>query len=175
MSANLVVDLGGTVLSYPSLVTSGAFPGSGALIGNSVDLLNANTFCNLNVVGQNAGLSGQLRVAVQTSDADTSGLYTDPTSGLAQLPTSFQSGGILILNSGGIFQGTFSSGTSGQFIQSGFNVFAGFQRPQRFARANVISGDFYNGPLALSFVSQLKTTGSGGGFSFAPQSGNVNV
>lgn len=178
-SANLIVDIGGTAQSYPSIVMlSGiAFPCSGALIGQGVDMINSDTFCNLNVVGVPVNASGQLRIAVQTSDSDTSGTYTDPTSGLAQLPTSFESGGILRLNSGGIFNGTFGSGTSGAFMQSGFSVYAAFQRPQagRFVRANALSGDFYAGALAASFVANLKTTGSGGGYTLSPTSGPVNV
>lgn len=140
-----------------------------------VDLIHANTFCNLNVVGQAAGTSGQLRVAVQTADVTTSGSFTDPTSGLNQIPPPFQSGGLLIINSGGIMNGIYSSGTSGYFVQSGFSAFAAFQRPHRYARAVVLSGDFYWGPLAISFVSQYRTTGSGGGFTLSPGSGSVSV
>lgn len=179
-SANLVVDLGNTAYIYPSLTFSGGCwvqSGVGALIGNGCDLLYANTFCNLHVVGQGIFGSGQLRVAIQTSDTDVSGSYTDPTSGLAQFPTSFSSGGILTLNSGSLGGGTFGAGVSGQFIQSGFSVAAGFQRPFRYARANVLSGssDFFVGPLSVSFVSQLKTTGSGGGFTYSPTSGTPSV
>ncbi len=199
MSANLIVDLGGTALSYPTLpagasgtLSGGVFAASGALVGQSVDMLHANTFTNLMITGLSLNTSGQLRVQVQTSDTDVSGNYTDPTSGLAQLPTYFESGGIIRLNSGGILGGTIqgainqggglgnTAGTSGApnsgyAIQSGFTAFAGFQRIGRYARANVVSGDFYVGPLALAFVSQLKTTGSGGGFTLSPTSGIVQV
>lgn len=165
MSANLVVDIGNTCQATLSIVAAsggGPFSASGAAIGGAVDLINANTFCNLAIA---AGLtqSGQLRVGVQTSDTNVSGSFTDPTSGLAQLPTSFQSGGLIWLNSGGAN------------LQSGQLVFAGFQRPGRYARAVVLSGDFFNGPLEVGFVSQLKVTGSGGGYSYSPLSGSVNV
>lgn len=181
MSANLVVDIGGSCQSLPSINAgvvgnSGiAYSASGGLIGNSVDMLHSDTFCNLNVAGTPIFTSGQLRIQVQTADSDTSGSYTDPTSGAAQMPTYFSSGGILILNSGGVGSGLLGGGTSGQNMQSGFNVFAGFQRPQRFVRANMVSGDFYGGTLQVNFVAQNKTTGSGGGFSYQPGSGTINV
>src|SRR6267142_5547332 len=102
MSAFLVGDLGGAAVAYPSLqAASGASsPGSGnlgwqggSIVGVGVDLNNANTFCNLNIVGlATINVSGQVRVGVQCADADVSGQYTDPTSGLAQLPTYFASG-----------------------------------------------------------------------------------
>ncbi len=188
MSASLLVDLGNTCqiantinnnvfgTSLTSWTSGLQTPLSGAICGNSVDMLNANTFCNLLVTGIPAVTSGQLRVAVQCSDVDTSGLYTDPTSGLPQFPTSFQSGGILWINSGGLTNGTFGAAVSGQQINSGFAVAAGFQRPQRYVRALVVAGDSFIGDLDVNFISNLKTTGSGGGFSWAPQSGTtVNV
>lgn len=182
MSAGLALDLGSTTLAYPSIIATGAgsglaFPGSGSLVGGSVDLLTANTFCNVYVGGiELTNQSGQLRVAVQTAPADTSGLYTDPTSGLAVLPTWFSSGGILILNSGGTGGGTRGAQTSGQSILSGFFEMASFQRPQRYARLVTLSGDLgYAGPLQAGFISNLKLIGSGGGFSPAPSSGAVSV
>lgn len=178
MSANLLVDLGGTALSRTTIVSnvlSGVFPCSGAIVGVGVDLNNANTYCNLTVAG--VSQSGRLQVAVQCSDTDVSGSYTDPTSGLAQLPTSFASGGVFVLNSGlgntpeGV---AFTSGM--QSIASGFYSAAAFQRTGRFARAILLSGDFFAGGVSVGFVSQLRTTGSGGGFSWQPQTpGNVNV
>jgi len=174
------VDIGGTAYFEPSLLPpqtqSGLIcPNSGALIGLSVDMNNANTFCNIYVTGVTYNQSGQVLLQVQTSDSDTSGNYTDPTSGLAAFPTYFSSGGILILNSGGVGMGVLGAQVSGQSILSGFTQFAAFQRPGRFARINVLSGGFYNGPLVAGFVSQLRTTGSGGGFSFQPASGTVSV
>jgi hypothetical protein len=201
MSAFLAGDLLNGTIAQPSFQAfSGHFVASGNLnqVGLSVDMNNANTFCNVLICGTANTTSGQLRVAVQCADADVSGQYTDPTSGLAQMPTIFESGGIVRLNSGGLlggtYQGTISQGPganpgtaqgvvfsasgapqSGYAIQSGFCVFAGFQRPQRFVRATIVSGDFYDGPLFIGFVSQLRSTGSGGGFSFFPSSGAVNV
>ncbi len=148
-------------------------PASGAVIGASVDMLNSDTYCQLVVMGSMS--SGQLRVQVQNSDSDVSGTYTDPTSGLAQLPGTFQSGGILWINSGGLLGGTIGTTgfVSGQSVNSGFLVAQPFQRTARFARANLLSGDF--GCASVGFISNLKTTGSGGGFSFSPGSGVVNV
>jgi hypothetical protein len=199
MSAFLAGDLLNSTIAQPSFQAfSGHFVASGGLnqVGLSVDMNNADTFCNVLIVGTANTGSGQLRVAVQTADADVSGQYTDPTSGLVQMPTIFESGGIVRLNSGGLlggtYQGTVSQGPgttapagmvfansgspqSGYAIQSGFVVFAGFQRPGRFVRATLVSGDFYDGPLAVGFVSQLRSTGSGGGATYSPGSGSVNV
>ncbi len=190
MSANLVVDLGGTVISFVSLpstavlvdagiaITSGGCISSlsGTLVGDIWDGINADTFCNIAVVGKGFG-SGPLIVQVQTSDALTSGSFTDPTSGLAQLPTSFSSGCNLIIGSGPSTDATLgilSSGNSGSYLLSGFMAFAAFQRPHRYARINLQAG-FYDGTLQAAFISNLKTTGSGGGFTLSPGSGSVNV
>ena len=175
MSSSLLVDLGNTCQLAQSITTSGAFAASGALIGNIHNMQNANTFCNVMIAGlPNVG-SGQLRIAVQTANATTSGSFTDPTSGLAALPTSFSSGGIIILNSGALLGGVLSTAASGQHIASGFAVSAGFQRPGVYVRANVLSGDFYNGPLSVTFVSQKRVTSSGGGYTPNPTSGVVRV
>jgi len=193
VSANLLVDLQGTAQLGLTLGIGGAgsgliYPASGAVIGASINMGNADTACNLLLAGNEVFGSGQLRVQVQASDTDVSGNYTDPTSGLAQLPSWFSSGGILILNSGALLNGTLqgalqtqgvNSGLpgSGYAIQSGFAVAAMFQRPApgQFVRANVLSGDFYAGTLVGVFISQYRTTGSGGGFSYSPGSGQINV
>ena len=169
MSANLIIDIGGAAQSQPSLLVSGNFVGAG------VDMLHADTYTAVNVVGVPVILSG-LCIGVQCSDSDTSGNYTDPTSGLAQLPTAFQSGGVIWLNSGG-GGGLLGAGVSGQYFASGFSVYAGFQRTGRYVRAINASGAAggYVGTLQVNFVGQLKTTGSGGGFSYQPGSGTVNV
>ena len=132
------------------------------------------------VAGLPSVYSGQLRIQVQCSDVDTSGNYTDPTSGLPQFPTNFSSGGILWINSGGLtgaISDASSSGTpnSGHGVSGGFVAFAGFQRVGTFVRANALAGDFYEGSLSVGFVSQSRTTGSGGGYTYSPGSGNVNV
>lgn len=162
MSANLVVDIGNTCQTTPSIVPQNAFPASGAIVGNVVDLLYTDTNCNVLV---NGGLtqSGQLRIAVQTSDSTTSGSFTDPTSGLPQMPSSLSSGGVLFVNSGG------------GSLQSGFMQAAHFVRNGRYTRAIALSGDFFQANLAVTFLSQLKVTGSGGGFTFSPSSGTVSV
>lgn len=179
MSASYLVDLENTTIQGVSIlgtpVLSGALvaPCSGAIIGQSLNFINGNTFTNVFVTGVTA--SGVLRVQVQTSDTDTSGTYTDPTSGLPQLPTSFSSGGLLIINSGGAGGGDIGALVSGNAVASGFFTAAGFQRPGQFVRANLLSGDFGAGPLVVGFISNLKVTGSGGGFSYLPTSGTVNV
>jgi hypothetical protein len=85
------------------------------------------------------------------------------------------SGGILILNSGGTGGGTLGAFISGHAMQSGFVEAAGFQRPQRYARAIVLSGDYYVGSLSVGFISQRKITGSGGGSVQTPGSGTPFV
>ena len=180
MSANLLVDLANTCQLSQSIGAAGAgsgisYPASGAIIGDVVDLINANTFCNLWAAGTAVFGSGQLRLQVQVSDSTTSGTFTDPTSGAAQFPTSFQSGGLLWINSGATGGGVLGAFVSGQAVQSGFMTGGGFIRTGQYARVNVLSGDFYAGRLAAGFVSQLKTTGSGGGFTYSPGSGTVNV
>lgn len=181
MSASLTVDLGKTCISIPSVSTnqtSGLMVSvSGAIVGNIVDLRDGDTYCNVAIDGWVA-TSGQLRIAVQTSTGTTSGGFTDPTSGipLLDLPTPFQSGGILWINSGGVFNGIFGSGVSGENVASGFQAIAAFQRVGRYARAIVLSGETFNGILgSVTFITNRRTTGSGGGFSFQPGSGNINV
>src|SRR5574342_609473 len=91
MSANLVVDIGGTCWSQPSipdgttgLTLSGQFAGlSGVFIGQIVDLKDTDTLCNVWVTGTAAVNSGNLNIGVQTSDSTASGTFTDPLSGLA--------------------------------------------------------------------------------------------
>lgn len=166
MSANLVIDVGATCqteLSIASVNGVGSSPASGTIIGRGVDMMSSDTYTNLFVIGGQS-LSGGFRVAVQTADQNVSGNYTDPTSGLPRtaLPTFFLSGGVFIAASG--------AGNS-----SGSVNFAAFQRPHRWARAVVLSGGAFNAPVEVGFLAQLLTTGSGGGFSFSPGSGVVNV
>jgi hypothetical protein len=181
-SASLLVDLGNTCILQPSLLSlnnSGAYySSSGVQVGLSCNLGNANSLCNLVVAGVPWGASGilqQLSIAVQCADSDTSGSYTDPTSGLATFPAPFISGGIIVLNSGasgGLFN---PIPISGQYFTSGFMVAAGFQRPQTYARVVGLSGGFYAGSLFAGFVTQLRTVGSGGGMSQSPGSGVPSV
>ena len=176
MSANLVVDLGNSTMTVWSL-TSTAIASSSVTVGRIVDLLDADTYTHLLLTGRSVttNISGQLQVQVQTADTTTSGDFTDPTSGLAAFPTAFASGGIAALSSGNFGSQIFGPGSSGSFITSGFTCFAAFQRPHRYARVLVLSGDFYLGSFQASFVGQLRTPGSGGGYTPFPSSGPVNV
>lgn len=192
MSANLVIDIGGscvTQLSLPAAgvaadyglaVTSGGAISSlsGVLVGDTIDLLHADAACNVFACGRGFG-SGPLLIGIQTADVTTSGSFTDPTSGLAAAdrPRGVSSGGFVIIGSGAatdVLLGVFGSGVSGQVIQSGFAAFVRFERPHRYARLIVGSG-FYDGTLLAGFVSQARPVGSGGGFSMSPSSGSVTV
>lgn len=173
MSASTLIDLGGTCQLSQTIAggatTSGVIlAASGGTIGQSCFMPYSDNYCNVLITGLPAYASGQLRIAVQGADNDVSGQYTDPTSGLAVLPTWFSSGGILWLNSGGLLGGTIGAAASGDYIASGFAEAAAFQRPNAYVRANVVSGDFYAGTLVVNFISQFKTTGSGGGQSQQP-------
>lgn len=115
-----------SVVASASAIASGAFNTSGSLavgvsgaasVGQWVDLSNSDTYCNVYVMC--GPCSGPLQVAIQTAEgpfdipfgnafsgnifsggAPLSGSFTDPTSGLAQLPTWLNSGGVLLVNSG---------------------------------------------------------------------------
>lgn len=186
MSASYLVDLGNTTGPQFAASAGNYFAASGANVSNIVDMLNYNSFTNLVITGFWQYPSGELRVQVQTSDDTVSGNFTDPTSGLSQMPTSFASGGQLFFNSGGgttatapaasfVQGGIFGPFVSGQCVFSGFVGAAGFQRPHRYVRSIVISGGFVNMLGGFAFIAQSKTTGSGGGFSLAPSSGSVSV
>ena len=182
MSAHLIVDIGANsqaIRSLPGgvvLSPSGMLAGlSGVLVGNIADLRDSDANCNVYVNGISV-TSGPLRIGVQTSDATTSGGFTDPTSGLVQMPGTFSSGGWLVIGQSGTNPGIFNAGNgvSGEFLISGFAAFAHFQRPHRYARLLFGSG-FYDGPIEAGFISQLKTVGSGAGFTLLPGSGSINV
>ncbi len=180
MSASLLVDLfntcqvGVSIQDSPLLSGSLNCVASGAIIGQTINLANADTYCNLFANGISA--SGLLRLQVQCSDGTTSGSFTDPTSGLAQFPGAFSSGGILWVNSGGD-NGLLGPVISGQSIASGFFVGAGFQRTGTFARVNALleGSAQFAGSLTAGFISNLRTVGSGGGFTYQPTSGSVSV
>lgn len=166
MSATYVVDLfhavqTGVSVSAPQL--SGVWPFSGAVVGATVDLLSAHGFTNL-WVAANASLSGaQIRVAVQTSDTNVSGSFTDPTSGLAALPTDFASGGVYVVGSG-----------AGSTVAAGLYG-AGFQRPHRYVRAIALSGYAHDTGYLAGFVEQSHYTAISGfaGQTQLPQSGGT--
>lgn len=196
--ASHLIDLGGTCTALTTIAAGGGGLGtmsgqigitsglvntaSGGVVGQSCNLQHADSYCNLLVQGQLLNGSGQLRIAVQCSDTDTSGSYVDPTSGFSVFPGPWQSGGILWLNSGALLGTTFNaiqtgatSGVpaSGYAVQSGFTVAAGFIRNGIFARAVALSGDFYVGPLSVSFISQSRETSSGGGFTMSPLANSI--
>jgi len=184
MSANLIVDINGSCMFQNSLIppSGGVMAGlsgvaQGYTVGASCDLLHANTACQVAITGVPLFNSG-LIIGVQCADSDVSGQYTDPTSGYAQFPSWFSSGANLWINSGGTGGVNNSGAQSGFIFQSGFVAYAFLQRTQRFIRAIFppnTSGNYYAGSLNVSFVSQYKTTGSGGGYTLSPTSGPVNV
>lgn len=225
MSANLHVGIQNTAKYVPSISFNNGLSGALGTIGQWVDMSNCDTYCNVYVTA--GACSGPLIFQVQTAEgpydipltgnafsgnvfsggAPMSGSFSDPTSGLAQLPTTFQSGGQLYVNSGlytlpgalgasgqqvnGYAQGTLPFGvntvqqgmggeaqiTSGSApaFASGGVAFAGFQRNYQYARLILVSGATIPQYIQAGFISQSLTTGSGGGFTFSPQTGTVNV
>ncbi len=171
MSASYLVDANATTINGTSIGTAfaGAVPASGVIVGQGLDFTLAGTYCNL-WVAAGPSLSGIARVAVQTAPTNTSGLYTDPTSGLATFPSQFQSGGILIINSGASLSGS-------TFLSGGSMEFSAFLRPASavWVRAMVLSGDQHNAPLMAGFVEQASITGSGTGTTYLPSSGILQV
>ena len=165
--ANLVIDIGGSCLfDLSNINTSGSTtPSSGVLVGRGVDLLNASTLCNA-MVSYGTSQSGFIGVQFQESDTDVSGNYV-PIQ-VASGTWNWLSGGRLVINSSGI-------GQSGVGIVSGDMAFSAFERRYRYVRSIVESGGLWDAPVNVGFVSQLKVTGSGGGFSYSPGSGTVNV
>ncbi len=175
-SAGLILDLAAQG-DYRLSLTS--VSGAGAAVGEIVDLLHANTYTNVWAVGQ-LGASGSTSYQIQTSDSTVSGTFTDPTSGLARYPQFLVSGGIFVVNSGLWVSGNQSLSApvnNAPMFCSGGIQFAALLRPDgagRYARIFMLSGAFPN-PVAAGFIAHKKTTGSGGGFSFSPQTGSVNV
>lgn len=145
MSANTIVDLGNTCLFNPSItvtataVVSGTAVGvsGAAVVGQWLDMSNSDTFCNVFI---NVGpCSGPLGIQVQTAPGANvvppftnafsgnifsgagpqSGQFTDPTSGLAQLPTWMSSGGIFWVNSG-LYAAAGGQNASGAPLTNGY-------------------------------------------------------
>lgn len=178
MSASLAVDLGFTCDYRPSVsLAVPVSPASGTVVGQIVDLQNADTFCNIFCAGGPA--SGVIEVRVQTSDGTTSGSFTDPTSGLPRtaLPSFIASGGVMFVNSGLHSSGNSSLSSpvdNAPLFCSGGTQYGAFQRPHRYARLLVMSGAFPESVQA-GFISNKRTVGSGGGFTYSPGSGTVNV
>ncbi len=172
MSANLVVDLGATC-DYRTSVVIGS--GASLTVGEIVDLMHADTYCNVGCWA--AAGSGVIEVRVQTSESTVSGTFTDPSSGLAGLPSWMASGGTFFFNSGLAVSGASSLSApvnNAPLFCSGGVQFGAFQRPHRYARLIWNSGVFPNF-AAVGFVSNKRTIGSGGGFTYSPGSGVVNV
>jgi hypothetical protein len=179
MSASYVVDLANTTNYKVSLQVQS---GQNRTVGQIVDLLDANTYTQVFCAGWN---SGPVPLHIQTSDSLTSGSFTDPTSGLpAGLtgPVNVVSGGIFWANSGvgwgsGVGPYFAPAGSGAPLFASGGLAFGAFQRPHRYARLIYDSGNasIASVPVLAGFMGQLKTTASGGGFSFSPTSGPVNV
>ena len=174
MSASLTVDLANTT-DYRASVMVGS--GVNLVVGEIVDLLQADTYTNVWVAGGVGGGSGAIEIRIQTADTTTSGDFTDPVSGLAQFPVNVLSGAVLWANSGLWASGNYSvtAPISGApMFCSGGIFFGAFQRPARYARLLNNSGS-YPGAITAGFVGAKRTTGSGGGFTPAPGSGIVNV
>ncbi len=181
-SAGLVIDLGQTCDYRTSLLA--LVSGQSTNVGVVVDLANADTNCQVWLTNT-YGFSGELPLFIQTSDGTASGGFTDPTSGLPA--GSFPIGGFVA--SGGMFwansgigwvsgnNGPNAPADSAPLLASGGIVFTSFQRPHRYARLLLTSGNasITNFLGAAGFLSNKRTTGSGGGFSLQPGSGAVSV
>ncbi len=163
-SANLVIDVQNTCMYPPSLVGTA---GSGAVVGTVCDMLGADTYTNVWVVA-GGGSSGILSILVQTASVTSgqlssgsagaivgSGAFTDPTSGLAQLPTTFGSGTVLYLNSG-LYSLPGGGGASGAMS---VNTFGAGTNP-------VFNGQVPAGG-AFSVSGSFPVFGSGGGMAWA--------
>lgn len=175
MSASLTIDVRNTCDFRPSV---GVGSGSNLVVGEIVDLQNSDTLCNIFVAGAQGG-SGAIQVFVQSSDSTASGTFTDPTSGIpnGSFPSVLLSGGIFITNSGLWVSGNQSESApvnNAPLFCSGGIDFAFFQRPQRYVRLILNSGPYPNA-ITAGFLSNKRTTGSGGGFTFNPTSGVVSV
>lgn len=177
MAATFVVDLTQAVDAKAS-VSVGS--GSDLLVGQIVDLgLDHGGLTNVFCAAHQG--SGAIELRIQTSDALTSGSFTDPTSGrtTGQFPPGVVSGGIAFMNSGiawGSGAGSFytPAGSGAPLFCSGGVQFAAFHRPHRYARLIYNSGPFLNW-LVGGFVAQKHVTGSGAGYTPSPGSGAVNV
>lgn len=157
------MSLPGAVVVSPSGQLCGL---SGTLVGDWVDLQNGNTNCNVWISTDPAVNSGGPIIGVQTSPDTTSGNFTDPTSGFAasDLPSWMTSGGLYRVGASGYPSN----------LLSGVIAFGHFQRPHRYARLNFVGGAYVGG-LAAGFVTNVRTTGSGGGFTYSPSSGTPSV
>lgn len=182
MSATTVIDLFPVVQHKATISAAngvGASPASGVIIGQIVDLLHGNNFCNVYVHGGPS--SGPFRVQVQVSDGITSGSFGDPTSGQPSFLGPVLSGAIVWINSGLHASGNDNDEGNGPsidnapiFCSGGIQGF-GFLRTGRYARLNVLSGSAFSAPVHAGFITQGKTIGSGTGFTLSPTSGVPSV
>ncbi len=167
-----------------SIVTTGS-PASGVVVGQIIDLLHYDTFCNWFVAGGGnsgaASWSGVVGVAAQFSDSLSSGSFalSDPTSGQsAFLPSYVGSGTVLYGNSGLAASGGIPLGApvdqAPPFCSGGIQFGAAI-RTGRYGRLVLLSGASLVSPILAGFVTNLRTTGSGGGQSQSPGSGNISV
>jgi len=165
--ANLIIDLANSTINGMSVLnTSGStLPSSGVNVGRAVDLLQANTLCNVATTYGNAA-SGFIGIQVQESDTNVSGNFVPVL--VFSGTWSWLSGGRFVLQSSGI-------GQSGTGPVSGGTLFNAFERRFRYVRAITESGGLWDAPVNVGFISQSKIDGSGGGFSFSPGSGVVSV
>lgn len=177
---NHIVDLANSCDYHVSLWS---LSGQAVQVGRIVDLLGAHINTNLFVAG--TVQSGPLQLYVQTSDSTTSGSFTDPTSGLPTGAFPVQgrivSGGIFYANSGlyasGYSSPDFNLGTGGGPLTSGGFALASFQRPHRYARVVLQSGNAVGAAsiIAAGFIGQKVQGVSGGGYTLSPGSGTINV
>lgn len=163
------VSLPGAAVISPSGQLCGL---SGMIVGDVVDLKDGNTNCNIFILAKAAApLSGAALISVQTSPDTTSGNFTDPTSGYAvgDLPSWISSGGIFRVGASGYPD-------SAANVASGAIAFGHFVRPHRYARLTHAPGtSTFVGAVTAGFITNKRTIGSGGGFSFSPSSGSVSV
>jgi len=163
--ANLVIDIGSACRYGPSVINASNPVNSGVVVGVGVDMLLADTLCNVCVTA-GTSQSGVLSCSVQESDDNLSGSYTNVNT--LSGTWFWLSGGRFTVQSSGI-------GQSGTGLVSGFTQYAAFQRQRRYVRAVVESGGGWNSTLSITFASQLLYDGSGGGYSISPATGPVFV
>lgn len=194
----LPIDLKNSNTFCNVFAAAGAGSGPVAILIQTADAVASGLFTS----GAGLPLSGSFTDPTSGLDASTlppninsggilwinSGLYTMPggginpiESGQSYLVNGFPPGttpqGVHPIQHGqgaGGFNAT--SGAAPIFGSGGGVAFGAFLRPHRWARLIRLSGGSLPGAsLIAGFVSQLKTTGSGGGYNYSPTSGSVLV
>ena len=179
--ASLLIDYQNTTQHQTSIALAtgvGNVPASGVLVGQIVDLVNADANCQMIVTG--GPTSGPVFVKVQGADYSSgnqvlSGNFTDPTSGFSVFPSQFLSGGRLCVNSGLWGSGFGSVVNNAPQFCSGGQQAGSFQRVNRFVRAIAESGLSFDQPIMVNFTSQLIRTDSGNGYTNLPLSGGIGT